>query len=241
MRYIPLVSDLRRSSVHSAARDAHTVYDDAPPPLDFLEDVSRQLAHSFLQSTLATAAELALPMLGTWCMVDVVESNHSIRRLSIIHPDADRQDRARAHYEAHPHEANEPIGAARLLIAGSETIVVLSEDALETHAPRGKAELLRDLGAKSLIIVGMRIGERTLGAITFGSATQRQYDTADILLAEELGRRCALTVDGARSYAAMQMARVRAEHTFAMQDAARAEVAFAANRRACEPYRLDGR
>jgi signal transduction histidine kinase len=52
---------------------------------------------------------------------------------------------------------------------------------------------------------------RTLGAITFVSDERREYDAADLLLGEDLGRRCAMAVDNARLYAASQRAHQVAE------------------------------
>ncbi|HEX7241571.1 MAG TPA: ATP-binding protein, partial [Longimicrobiaceae bacterium] len=67
--------------------------------------------------------------------------------------------------------------------------------------------LLRELGACSFLMVPMCARERTLGAITFVSHDRREYDDADLLLAEDLGRRCAMAVDNARLYAASEEAR----------------------------------
>ena len=61
-----------------AAEDAvvgSTPPDDDGGRLAFLAEVSRLLADSLdLETTLATAAGLALPHFGTWCMVDLVEA-----------------------------------------------------------------------------------------------------------------------------------------------------------------------
>jgi hypothetical protein len=65
----------------------------------FLAETSRFLGDSLdFQSTLETVAGLALPHFGTWCMVDVIETDGSIRRVAIIHPDAAKQQAAREYY-----------------------------------------------------------------------------------------------------------------------------------------------
>jgi signal transduction histidine kinase len=69
----------------------------------------------------------------------------------------------------------------------------------------------------------MRARGRTLGAITFVSDDHRQYDDADLLLAEDLGRRCAMAIDNARLYGLAEAARRAAE-------AAREDATFAAQR-----------
>src|SRR5690349_24601979 len=81
----------------------------------FLAETSRCLGDSLdFQSTLETAAGLALPHFGTWCMVDVIETGGSIRRVAIIHPDAAKQQAAREYYAAHPPCKDDPIGAPRV-------------------------------------------------------------------------------------------------------------------------------
>jgi signal transduction histidine kinase len=57
------------------------------------------------------------------------------------------------------------------------------------------------LNHRSAMIVPLRVGNRTLGSITFFTADQRRhYDERDLALAEELGRRAALALDRARLY-----------------------------------------
>ena len=41
------------------------------------------------------AVAFALPYFGTWCMVDIVEPDDTIRRVAVIHPDPEKQRAAR--------------------------------------------------------------------------------------------------------------------------------------------------
>jgi hypothetical protein len=51
----------------------------------FLAEASRLLAGSLdYETTLRTVAGLALPGLGAWCIVDLVEPDGSMRRLAIV-------------------------------------------------------------------------------------------------------------------------------------------------------------
>jgi two-component system, NarL family, sensor histidine kinase BarA len=69
----------------------------------FLADASRFLADSLdYEHTLVTVAGMALPYLGSWCIVDVVEPDGSMRRLGIVHPDPLKQERARRLKEGWP-------------------------------------------------------------------------------------------------------------------------------------------
>ena len=198
----------------------------------FLAETSRCLGDSLdFQSTLETAAGLALPHFGTWCMVDVIETDGSIRRVAVIHPDRVKQAAARAYYEAHPPCKDDPIGAPRVIrTLESEFVTVASSDALDKLPDEAHRNLLRELGATSFLMVPMRARGRTLGAITFVSDAQREYDDADLLLAEDLGRRCAMALDNARLFRESHELRVSAEDALTRAEAAREDAAYAAQR-----------
>lgn len=205
---------------------------DARTRFAFLAETSRLLAGSLdFQSTLATAAGVALPHFGTWCMVDVIEAGGTISRVAVIHPDAAKQQMARDYYAAHGAREDDPIGAPRVIrTSESEFVIVAAGDAIDAVADDGHRDLLRALGARSFLIVPMRARGRTLGAITFVSDGQREYDDADLLLAEDLGRRCAVAIDNARLYGEAEAARATAEQITALAEAAREEAAYAAQR-----------
>ena len=192
----------------------------------FLAETSRCLADSLdFETTLATAAGLALPHFGTWCMVDIVEADESISRVAIIHPDPEKQRLARDYYRDHPPDRDDPIGAPRVIRTHhSEFAPVAEANLLDDIADVAYREVLEQLGARSFLIVPMRARGRTLGAITFVADDTRRYDDADLLLAEDLGRRCAMAIDNARLYGLAEEARRAAEEaretaTFAAQRA----------------------
>jgi len=198
----------------------------------FLAETSRCLGDSLdFQSTLETAAGLALPHFGTWCMVDVIETDGSIRRVAVIHPDRAKQAAARAYYEAHPPCRDDPIGAPRVIrTLESEFVTVASRDTLDELPDEAHRNLLYELGATSFLMVPMRARGRTLGAITFVSDAQRDYDDADLLLAEDLGSRCAMALDNARLFRESHDLRVSAEDALTRAEAAREDAAYAAQR-----------
>jgi len=198
----------------------------------FLAETSRYLSDSLdFQSTLETAAGLALPHFGTWCMVDVVELDGSIRRVAVIHPDAAKQQLARDYYDAHPPGKDDPIGAPRVIrTSESEFVVIASGEPLEELADVQHRSLLEQLGARSFLMVPMRARGRTMGAITFVSEAQRKYDDADLLLAEDLGRRCGMALDNARLFRESHEARAKAEEASARAEAAREDAAYTARR-----------
>ena len=191
----------------------------------FLAETSRCLADSLdFETTLATAAGLALPHFGAWCMVDIVEADGSISRVAVIHPDPEKQRLARDFYETHPPHRTDPIGAPRVIRTHhSEFAPVADVNVIEGVADAELRDLLRRLGAQSVLTVPMRARGRMLGAITFVSDEYRSYDDADLLLAEDLGRRCAMAIDNALLYRDAEATRRSAE-------AARETATFAAQR-----------
>ncbi|HEY6099867.1 MAG TPA: GAF domain-containing protein [Anaeromyxobacter sp.] len=74
---------------------------------------------------------------------------------------------------------------------------------MEVSVDAEQLQVARALGFRSAMIVPMSTRDRTLGAITFVAAESgRRYGPADLLMAEELGRRAGLAVENARLYEA---------------------------------------
>ncbi|HSJ06303.1 MAG TPA: GAF domain-containing sensor histidine kinase [Longimicrobiales bacterium] len=181
----------------------------------FLADASRLLADSLdYETTLATVAGMALPHLGAWCIVDVVDPDGSLRRLAIVHPDPDKQALARKLHDGWPPRRDDPLGVpAVMLTHGPEVIPQVTEDLLR-EAARSPAnlEILRRLGIGSLMILPLVARNEVLGAITFVAPTDgHAYGAADLGLARDLAARCAIAIDNARLYREAQAARAEAE------------------------------
>ena len=79
-----------------------------------------------------------------------------------------------------------------------------------THEPE-YLELIRGLGLTSYMCVPLALRDRTLGTITFVSASPaRRYGKEDLALAEDLARRAAMAIENAMLYASAQRERDRA-------------------------------
>jgi hypothetical protein len=146
------------AAARAAPRAAHELAPDTRTRFAFLAETSRLLANSLdLAPTLSTAAGVALPHFGGWCMVDMVETDGTICRVAVIHPDAAKQTAAREYYAANPPHETDPIGAPRVIrTAESEFVVVPAAEVLETLSDRAHRELLLQIGAQSFLIVPMR-------------------------------------------------------------------------------------
>jgi signal transduction histidine kinase len=181
----------------------------------FLADASRLLAASLdYETTLATVAGLAVPHLGAWCIVDVVEPDGSARRLSIVHPDPAKQPLVRELRAGWPPERDDPLGAPAVMRSRKAEVIPLVDGELLARVARDEdnLRLLEELGIGSLMVVPLVARDQVLGAITFvGPAGGRGFSARDLELAEDLAARAALAVDNARLYSAAAESRAAAE------------------------------
>jgi signal transduction histidine kinase len=172
----------------------------------FLAEASRFLADSLeYETTLETVAGLALPLLGSWSIVDLVEPDGSVRRLAVVHPDARKQAIARELKSGWPPRRDDPMGVAAVIRSGRSELMADVPDHFLASVARSEENLerLRALGMNSVMTVPVGARGRVLGAITFiTSAEGRPFTDADLSLAEDLAGRCGLAIDNARLHTA---------------------------------------
>jgi signal transduction histidine kinase len=180
----------------------------------FLAEASRLLAGSLdYDTTLATVAGLALPDLGSWCIVDVLEDGHVMRRVAIVHPDPSKAPMLRRLEASWPPERDDPLGLPIVMKTGQPQIVTrIDEEQLSRFAhDEANLEVLRALGLASFLVVPLAARGRVLGAITFVAGRERHYDKDDTELATDLALRSALAIDNARLYREVDLARREAQ------------------------------
>ena len=171
------------------------------------------------ESTLATVAGLALPELGSWSILDLIESG-SIRRVAIVHPDPEMQILARKLQRQWPPETEDPLGAPVVVRTAAPQVVSRVTDKLLMEVARDEENLaiLRKLGIESFLVVPLISSNGILGAITFISGpTGRRHTKRDLAKAQGLAAVSALAIEHARMHRESQDARNQA--------AERAEVA----------------
>jgi PAS domain S-box-containing protein len=148
-------------------------------------------------------ARLAVPTLGDWCAVDVLEEGGSVQRLAVEHPDPEKVALAYRLQERYPPDPDAVRGVRKVLRTGEPDMMAeIPEELLDGLAVDAEhGEMLRELGLRSYIVVPMVARGRMHGAITLVSAESgRRYGETDLGLAEELARRAALAVDNAKLY-----------------------------------------
>jgi signal transduction histidine kinase len=180
----------------------------------YLADASRLLADTLdYESTLATVAALALPHLGSWCIVDVVESDGAMRRLAVVHPEPDKRALARRLTAGWPPELGDPLGVPVAVSTRRTQVVERVTDEMLVAAAHDDDNLriLRAMGIGSLVVVPMLARGHVHGAMTFVSPNAHHYGVGDLSLAEDLARRAAMAIDNARLYRTAEASRRHAE------------------------------
>src|ERR687886_185305 len=170
----------------------------------FMAEASSLLSSSLrYHETLASVARLAVPRLGDWCAVDVIDEDGSLKRLAVEHEDPKKLELAHVLQERYPPDPDEPGGVLQVVRSGQpEFYPEITNDMFVAAAHNDEhLRLMREIGFTSVIIVPLVARGRTLGVIILVTAESgRRYGEADLELAEELARRAALAVDNARLY-----------------------------------------
>jgi signal transduction histidine kinase len=196
---------------HGFAEDAEAARRHAA----FLAEAGRLLSESVDQaSTFVALAKLALPALGSWCIMDVLDTGGEIQRLGIYHPDPEKQALARELQNTWLPERDDPFGAPAMLRQARTLTIVEDIEAMvaaTAHSPE-HMHLLRQLGITALLTVPLIARGRLLGAITFvNSQREPSYSEVDVQLAEDLAARAALALDNAQAYDLALVSKRRAD------------------------------
>ena len=210
VRDLPLIEDL--SARAAIAVDNARLYEReraSGQQLAFLAEASTTLASSLdVETTLTNVAHLVVPEFADWCAVDVLDEDGAIRRLAVAHRDPEKLEWALRSRDEFPPSADEPEGTGRVIRTGEAALyrTIVPELLEATTANERHFETLMQLGMASAMVVPLKAGGRTLGALQFVSSTPtRLYNDDDLTFAEHIGRRAAAAVDNALLYR-------RAEH-----------------------------
>ena len=170
----------------------------------FLAEAGRILSSSLdYDTTITNVARLAVPRVGDWCGVDLLEEDGSTRSVVVAHVDPSKVEWAKELREKYPPEERNDRGVRKVLLTGESEVYpyIPRELLVESAQDEEHLRLIDEIGMRSAIIAPMTARGKTLGAITFVTAESgRTYDDADVLLAEELAARCGLAVDNARLF-----------------------------------------
>ena len=163
----------------------------------FLTQASTLLAASLdYQTTLASVAQIAVPVLADGCIVEVVrdesDDTDAMTAVAMVEP------------EGLP--LSGVLGALPVQVLHSGQAFVFT-DAASPADLGAETRYLREAGFTAVLILPLMAGGRTLGVMSFVAAgTGRDYGPKSRSLAEELAHRCALAIENARLYREAQRA-----------------------------------
>jgi PAS domain S-box-containing protein len=152
--------------------------------------------------TLRNLAGLAVPRIADWCAVDLLDERGEREPVAVAHSDPSRAEMAERLRELEG-ELDPSQGLGRVMRTGvSELYSEIPDELLASAAKsREHLELLRAVGMRAVLIVPLRAGGRTIGALTLvQSDSGRSFDDADMAFAEQVAARAALAVEHARLY-----------------------------------------
>ena len=196
-----------------------------------LADAGSRLAATLdKRSTLRTVAEMALPLLGDWCCVYLVDETWRVtdvdaaatdeRRLSVLRQVVSQLPVSAADSRLPFNRAMHDDAPVLLAPLDESFYAMLGDPALE--------DFVRALAPQSLLCVPLTARDRTIGGITFGTSQgHRPHDQRDVLAAQELALPAALALDSAHLFEAERRARREADDARQRaEDANRSKVEF---------------
>jgi PAS domain S-box-containing protein len=155
------------------------------------------------EQTLEDITRLLVPELADWCLLDIVEDDGSVNQLAAAHAEEEKEDLLRKLREHRRFGEGDPGSTAEVLRTGRSVLLSDLPDTTfyEPELEGEHLEIVNRLEPRSLMCVPLLARGRTIGAITLiSSRLDRCYDEDDLMLAEDLAYRCALSADNARLY-----------------------------------------
>jgi PAS domain S-box-containing protein len=169
----------------------------------FLVRASELLSESLdYEETLEAIAQMAVPSLAGYLVVDLVEDDvSSTRCVAAAHIDPQKTELVRALRLAYPPtRATHPV--QRALRTGQPQFLPQLQSQVEEMAQDPEhAAAIRAIDNTSGIVVPLLVRGSTVGAISLGTvAPQPPFDENDVELAVELARRASVALENARLY-----------------------------------------
>jgi PAS domain S-box-containing protein len=157
-----------------------------------------------VERTLQQVAQLSVPEIAEWCAFDVPDGRGGARLVALAHADPAKIAMAEELRRRFPSDPAATTGVPAVLRGGPAELIAEIPDALLEEAidDPEQLEAIRALGMRSVMIVPMRAGEMTLGALSFvTSESGRRFTEDDFAFAQDLALRAGIAVQNARLYA----------------------------------------
>ena len=168
---------------------------------EFLAKAGEALVSSLdYETTLATIARLAVPVIADWCAVETLSPDGSSRQAAVAHVDPTKVRFALELGKRYPPDPNARTGAPEVMRTGRSELYQEIPSALLDAAAKDAEHLrlIRELRLESAMVVPLRAHGRTHGAMTFVYAESgRRYTNDDLEFAEDFARRAAMAIENA--------------------------------------------
>ena len=172
--------------------------------VSFLAGVTSLLSESLdFETSLQRFARLAVPWMGDWCAIHIVEPDGTLRPVAVGHTDESRLAEVMALQERYPTDPNAETGLPNVIRTGVPELhpEITDEQIVAGARDEEHLAIIRDLSFRSAIIVPIIARDRVLGALTLVSSNpHRLYTEDDVRRAEELASRAAFPIDNARLF-----------------------------------------
>jgi PAS domain S-box-containing protein len=172
--------------------------------MEFLARAGEVLASSLdYEQTLRNVAGLAVPQIADWCAVDLFDAEGQREPVAIAHSQPEKLKTAARLRTYEPERLDPDQGLGRVRRTGEPLLYTEIPDELLVGAAADDEHLrlLREVGMRSALIVPLRIGARTIGALTMvSSESGRRFDERDVEFAAQIAARAATAVESARLY-----------------------------------------
>ncbi|MFT3836132.1 MAG: CHASE3 domain-containing protein [Myxococcaceae bacterium] len=174
----------------------------------FLLQASIELQRTLdYQKTLTTLASLAVPALGDWCTIDVIENGRPTR-VAAVHRDPSKLAEAIEYRKRYPVNARSPVN--QVVESGQPLFVpkVTREALLGQVVDDHQMQIIEKLNLEAYVTVPMRARGSTIGAISVAIAgSGRQLTERDVEVAQSFADRAAAAIDAARLLSDLARAR----------------------------------
>lgn len=158
-----------------------------------------------VEQTLQRFVTLAIPELADWCSVVMPDGYGAIRQVAVAHVNPEQLAELREYDRRWAERLGDVGGAAAILRGGPATLLADLPDSFmdSTIADSEQRASRQRLGLRSVIQVPMApAGGEAIGVLSLVRAgSERIFAPADLVLAEELGRRAGTAIHHARLHA----------------------------------------
>ena len=170
----------------------------------FLARASEVLASSLdYERTVQAVADLAVPTIADWCVVQLASEEGVPRRIAVAHRDPALVALAVRLQEEYPPDPDATTGAAAILRTGRPEFMAEIPPELLNSAARNDQhlEMIRALALRTFVSVPLIATGRIIGVLTLvGSTPGRRFEADDVPFAENLAARAAAAIENARLF-----------------------------------------